>query len=152
LQHGLTAATHLDPSRHLLVYYECLVESPEAELRRVADFLNIPFASEMLRFHEGRQHDGTGLSAKQAWLPPTPGLRDWRRQMSRAHQQLFEVLAGDTLDQLGYPMDGHAPSPALVRKADEYRVRWQSALARRHSRDQFVAAEIQGRNLAPGNC
>jgi len=149
VQHGLTAATRLDPACHLVVHYERLVESPEVELRRVADFLKIPFASEMLRFHEGRQHDRTGLSAKQAWLPPTPVLRDWRRQMNGADRQLFEVLAGDTLALLGYPIRGDAPSPALVRQADEYRERWHSALARRHSRDQFVIAEIQERNLPP---
>ncbi|MCI0334963.1 MAG: sulfotransferase [Planctomycetes bacterium] len=152
VQHGLTAATRLESSRHLLVHYERLVESPEVELRRVAVFLKIPFASEMLRFHEGRRHDQAGLSAKQAWLPPTPGLRDWRRQMNRADWQLFETLVGDTLAQLGYPTDGDPPSTALVRLADEYRDRWHSALARRHSRDRFVTAEIQARNLPPGNC
>jgi hypothetical protein len=152
LQHGLTAAEQLGPSCHLLVYYERLVDSPEAELRRVADFLKIPFASEMLRFHEGKRQDRKGLTAKEAWLPPTPGLRDWRRQMNRAERQLFDALAGDTLAQLGYPTNGNVPSRAIVRTVHEYRDRWFSALAQRHPRDKFVAEAGNGRDLPLGHC
>jgi hypothetical protein len=128
------------------------VGSPEAELRRVTDFLRISFASEMLRFHEGKRKDGKGLTAKEAWLPPTPGLRDWRRQMDRSDRQMFDALAGDTLSQLGYPTNGNVPSRAIVRTVHEYRDRWFSALARRHPRDKFVAEAGNGRDLPLGHC
>lgn len=44
-----------------------------------------------------------GLDAKKAWLPITAGLRDWRTQMSAEHVERFEAVAGDLLDELGYP-------------------------------------------------
>ena len=35
-------------------------------------------------------------------LIPTPGLRDWRRDMAPEHAARFEALAGDALAELGY--------------------------------------------------
>jgi hypothetical protein len=35
-------------------------------------------------------------------LAPTPGLRDWRREMSAADAARFEAVAGDALAELGY--------------------------------------------------
>jgi hypothetical protein len=40
--------------------------------------------------HEGRTRHDLGLSAKKAWLPPTPGLRDWLSQMPHEHVERFE--------------------------------------------------------------
>ena len=57
---------------------------------------------EMLDYHRGRMRDATGLSAKDAWLPPTPGLRDWRAHMAPGDVELFEAIAGDLLTLLGY--------------------------------------------------
>ena len=34
--------------------------------------------------------------------PPTPGLRDWRNQMSREDAVAFEDVAGDVLRSSGY--------------------------------------------------
>ena len=35
-------------------------------------------------------------------LAPTPGLRDWRREMSVADAARFQAVAGDALAELGY--------------------------------------------------
>jgi hypothetical protein len=37
-------------------------------------------------------------------------VRDWRETMSDHDVQLFEALAGDLLDELGYARSGLAPS------------------------------------------
>jgi hypothetical protein len=34
--------------------------------------------------------------------PPTPGVRDWRRDMDDADARGFEEIAGDLLAELGY--------------------------------------------------
>jgi hypothetical protein len=36
--------------------------------------------------------------------PPTPGLRDWRNQMSREDAVAFEDVAGDVLSSSGYEL------------------------------------------------
>jgi len=36
--------------------------------------------------------------------PPTPGLRDWRSQMSRDDALSFEQVAGDVLASAGYEL------------------------------------------------
>jgi hypothetical protein len=45
---------------------------------------------------------GDGRDAKAAWLPITPGLRDWRVHMTTAQIECFEGVAGALLEELGY--------------------------------------------------
>jgi hypothetical protein len=75
----------------------------------------------MLRFHEGRKRNESGLSAKSAWLPPTPGLRDWRTQMAAEDVARFEAAAGSLLDELGYPRAVPEPSAEARALAAELR-------------------------------
>ena len=120
----------LGPARYHEVHYEELVERAEEPLRRIARFLAIPFASEMLRYHEGKVRDHPGLTAKQAWLPPTPGLRDWRVQMRRRDLELFEAIAGDLLSDLGYERAFEEISPEISAVAERCRSWWQHEHAR----------------------
>jgi hypothetical protein len=53
----------------------------------------------MLRFHEGRTAAKPGLEAEHAWMPITPGLRDWRSQMP---SEAVEAVVGKVLNELGY--------------------------------------------------
>ena len=41
---------------------------------------------------------------KNLALAPTPGLRDWRSQMSREDALAFEQVAGDVLQSAGYEL------------------------------------------------
>ena len=75
----------------------------------------------MLRFHEGRTKNAPGLDPKEAWLPVTPGLRDWRTQMPAPKLERFEAAAGDLLDALGYPRAYKDPSPAARQRAAQVR-------------------------------
>jgi hypothetical protein len=100
--HGRRAGRRLPAGLYHELRYEALVADPEGACRRLCEFLDVRFDAAMLRFHEGRTRHEPGLSAKHAWLPPTPGLRDWRTQMSPAQVEEFEAAAGDALDELGY--------------------------------------------------
>ena len=89
--------------------YEALLANPEGEVQALCAFLNVEYDERMLRFHEGRMRSDPGLSANGAYLPITPGLRDWRTQLPLDDIEVFEAAAGDLLDDLGY---GRAvPSP-----------------------------------------
>lgn len=111
--------------------YEDLVSDSEATLRTLSQFLGLPFANEMLTFHQGKVRDEIGLNAKDAWLPPTAGLRDWRTQMSATDIELFEALAGDLLDTLGYERRFPIISPEIEARAAKCRKIWEDELLRR---------------------
>ena len=85
------------------IRYEALVAHPEEECAALCDFLGVAYDDAMLTFHKNRAKTEEGLDAKHAWLPPTPGLRDWRSQMPRDDLERFEATAGSLLDELGFP-------------------------------------------------
>src|SRR2546426_6079816 len=105
---GREAALILGPARYREISYERLIDDPEAVVRSVCEFIELPFDAGMLRYYErtkpflpgqvggGRKRDG------RLHLPPTKGLRDWRRQMPKQDVAAFELIAGDLLQQLGY--------------------------------------------------
>lgn len=118
---GREGADAVAASRYHEVRYEALVENTAEETAIVCSFLELPFDEAMLRFHEGRTRSAPGLSAKEAWLPPTPGLRDWRTQMAAEDVELFEAMSGELLGELGYPRAVPQPSAAARELAAEIR-------------------------------
>ncbi len=123
----------LGSTRYYELRYEDLVADPEAKLRDVAAFLDLPFSTDMLAFHVGKTRRAHGLSAKAAWLPPTPGLRDWRAQMSAPDRALFEALAGDLLKALGYAPGVAVIPPETAALAERRRQAWIRQKRSRHA-------------------
>lgn len=116
------------------VRYEDLVADPEGTLRSLAGFLDLPFAPEMVSFHAGKTKSAPGLSAKSAWLPATPGLRNWRTEMPPEDVALFESISGDLLSSLGYERGGGAIPPATAETARSCEAWWDAEIAARHER------------------
>jgi hypothetical protein len=100
-------------SRYLELRYEDLVAEPERELRRVCDHASLPWEDGML--DHTRVSDAANMPEhRNLAQPPTPGLRDWRSQMSRDDTLAFEQVAGDVLRSAGYePLEpgGRYPTP-----------------------------------------
>jgi Sulfotransferase family len=125
----------LPPATYHEIRYESLVADPAAEAERLCDFLGVPYDDRMLGFHEGREREDPGLSAKKAWRRVTPGLRDWRSEMSPDDIERFEAVAGGLLDELGYERGGPPPTTELSSHADRVRRSFASELRdRRHRR------------------
>ena len=90
-------------SRYLELRYEDLVAEPERELRRVCDHASLPWEDGML--DHTRVSDAANMPEhRNLAQPPTPGLRDWRSQMSRDDTLAFEQVAGDVLRSSGYEL------------------------------------------------
>jgi hypothetical protein len=100
---GRQAGNRLGPPLYYEIRYEALLAHPERECAALCVFLGLPYDDAMLGFYKGRTRTGPGLDAKRAWLPITPGLRNWRAQMSAEDVDRFESAAGELLDELGYP-------------------------------------------------
>lgn len=117
------------PSRfYREVRYEDLTAEPEAVLRDVCLFLELPYASEMVEYHKGRVKQQSGLSAKAAWLPPTTGLRDWRTQMSDRDREVFQAIAGEQLEMLGYERGCDRVSDSAAKTARECEEWWRQEM------------------------
>jgi sulfotransferase family protein len=101
---GRAAGNRLSPSRYLEVRYEDLAANPREVLDRVSDFLDLRFDEAMLTYHERRDLVPVGaIHHQNLRIPPTKALRDWRVEMSARDVRTFEGVAGDLLDELGYP-------------------------------------------------
>jgi hypothetical protein len=116
------------------VRYEDLVNHPERILQDLSTFLRLPFADQMLKFYEGKTRTEPGISAKKAWLPPTPGLREWQTQMSASDVELFEALAGDLLNELGYQQGAGNISSAVAELAEERQRQWEAEMMQRQAK------------------
>jgi hypothetical protein len=111
VEQGRAAGARLGPGRYREIRYEQLVADPEPVLRdEVCPFLGLEYSDEMLRYHERADELIGGLRATRhvqgVRRPPTQGVRDWRTALAPHDQQLFEALAGDLLDELGYERSG----------------------------------------------
>ena len=139
---GRRDGARLGPDRYREVGYEELVAHPAEQLTEICEFLGLPSSDQMLRYHEGRQKQAPGLSAKSAWLPPTSGLRDWRTQMRSRDVELFEALAGDMLQELGQERATSETSPEVARLAEDCRNWWDETLARKEAKARRRAGEV----------
>lgn len=103
---GRRAAAALDPSRYREVRYEEFLRDPEGIVRSLCPYVDLEFESAMFNYfdrvdsviHSSRHPE----SHQHLKLPPTPGLRDWRSNMTKGDLEIFEALAGDLLSELGY--------------------------------------------------
>jgi hypothetical protein len=89
--------------RYLELRYEDLVTEPERELRRVCEHASLPWEPAMLE-HADTPDVSSMPAHRNIAQPPTPGLRDWRSQMSRDDALAFEEVAGDVLLSSGYEL------------------------------------------------
>ena len=121
---------------HMVVRYEDLVADPERELRSTSAFLGIEYSRQMVEYHAGRVRSDPRKSAKANWLPPTPGLRDWRSQMSSEDVAVFEQIAGAQLAAYGYePSEGEV-SAAARRRAERCERWWHDFSAKRAAKER----------------
>ncbi len=114
-------ATGLD--HYLEIRYERLITDSETVLREICDFYELPFAAQLLDYHEGSAArleemkrdlpaDGkrTTLSverrmethARTTQAPDASRVSRWREQMAPSDRELFESIAGDLLAELDY--------------------------------------------------
>jgi Sulfotransferase family len=118
---------------YIEIRYEDLILDTEPVLRSVCEFIELPWDDSLLSYHErsadrlremaralpaeGRAKE---LSVERRMKthemttkpPSADRVARWRTQMSSEQRQEFEAVAGDLLDQLGYPT-----GPDAVEKA-----------------------------------
>jgi Sulfotransferase family len=115
--HGLAYGRELGPSRCRQVRYEDLLEDPAGTVASLCDFVGLGFDPMMLQYFERAESIASSdvYKYRSVRLPPTRNLRDWRTQMSKKDLTLFEAIAGDVLEEVGYERGvARFPLPARV--------------------------------------
>lgn len=109
------------------VLHDDLVQHTAETCANLCGFLGVRYDAAMLAFNAGRENlNEAPYSANRAWLSPTPGLRNWRKQMAPADVELFEALAGDLLEQLGFARAFPTISPGVLVEAEGFRRQWET--------------------------
>ena len=97
--------------RGRMVNYERLTAEPEAELREVMEFLELPWDQRLLYFHAQDlslyRHPMGHLSANQVNKPiNTSSVGRWKQQLTPEEVVAFESVAGPALSEFGYELSG----------------------------------------------
>lgn len=118
---GLDGARMVGDDKVLRLRHADLVADPDGCMQRVCRLLKLEYSDAMSRFYEGKERMGGNGSAKKRWLRPTAGLRDWRTQMAPEDQAVFNALAGDVLETLGYDPGHTTMTSAAIRRVESAR-------------------------------
>lgn len=127
----------LGADRYLELRYEDLLARPEAELRRVCEFLDEDYDPAMCEpekiadrvnpsYYEQRRQIGEGLYTKS--------VEAWRDKLTPWEVATFERVAGERMIELGYQLSGVGgePPPDKVQEVVETHARWQQNIRKRH--------------------
>jgi Sulfotransferase family len=136
--YGAKGGAALGAERYLVLRYEDLVTDPQPALERVCAFIGLDFVDEMLDHRGSDTHLPAHESSRHASLgrPLTPNIRNWRTTLRAADADLFDAIAGETLDRFGYERAGGVISPATQARAVWERAVFDAARSvKRHGRE-----------------
>ena len=113
---GMRAGRRLGTERYRELRYERFVEQPEAELAELCEFLDVEFDPTMLEPDRARRFllERAAVYNPHVSERPTPGMRDWEKDLPAPQIEVFEAIAGDVLSELGYEVRSSHPR-ALTR-------------------------------------
>lgn len=111
------------PERYHRLCYEELTAEPEPILRRLCDFLELPFTPAMLDFHRSSEAQATS-DKSQLWQNLSrPVMRNNTKKfltgLTERQIRIVESVAGASLDALGYERAFVQPNEELVFGAEE---------------------------------
>jgi hypothetical protein len=105
LAYGLAAESWGGPARVLRVRYEDLVLNSANEVRRICQFLELDFCTEMLKADGFKVPGYTSSQHTLIGSAPQPSrVHAWERSLSTRQIEIFESMAGELLRYLGYEL------------------------------------------------
>ena len=95
-------------ARFLTIKYEQLIQDSKTEIKRVCKYLNIGFEDKYMNYHESEASKTTAKSGKMWANVGKPVMKNnfnkFKKQLSREEIIIFEHVAGDMLERLGYEL------------------------------------------------
>jgi hypothetical protein len=103
---GIDLMKKIDPSRFFAISYENLLNHTEQSARYLCGFLGVPFSDKMLEFHRSKEAKRAAESSTLWGSLTQPVIknntRKFLREVSQEDITIFESVAGNVLDDLGY--------------------------------------------------
>ncbi|MCW9012431.1 MAG: sulfotransferase [Gammaproteobacteria bacterium] len=107
----------IDPNRFFSISYEELTMQPVVSAMSLCEFLDMEYTEKMLSFHETNEAKNAAASSKLWSNVANPVMKGnskkYKKEMNFVDIQVFESIAGNVLDQLGYERD-------YINKGEEY--------------------------------
>jgi hypothetical protein len=114
---GISAGKALAENRYYEVFYEQLIQQPEATLRDLCDWLHLEYTPQMLNYYHDASSDLQPEHSNLFQLnqKPVDVSRAYacKSQLSKQDIADFESIAGNLLQTLGYELDGVKISPLI---------------------------------------
>jgi len=118
VKHGLQAESELSQNTIMRVKYEDIIENPTKQLKAICNWLEIEFSSSMLDaegfkppIYTTKQHKAVNQK------PDVAKLKSWQQQLNKRQIKVFESIAGDLLEKLGYErLIQRATQPGKIRR------------------------------------
>lgn len=114
----LLLAEKLGEDRFFALNYETLVSEPERAVRQLCTFLRIDYVSEMLDFHTSNSSRITAAAGEMWANLEKPIMRNNTGNFLKSFEaddlEIFELVAGDTLQKLGYPLHTDRTNSSLL--------------------------------------
>src|SRR5690606_1395939 len=106
--------------------YEDLVAQPQTSLRKVTQFLNIPFSEEMLNFGESARKlvDKKEMQWKKETFGPllTDNTQKWKKQLTAEQIYLIQKICSTTFDKHPYKKENVKVSLLTRIKAELFNI------------------------------
>jgi hypothetical protein len=103
---ALESRKYIDPKRIYAISYETITGSSEQAMRGLCEFLGATYTESMLDYHESdeakRAANSSVIWSNVVKPVMSNNSNKFLREMSAEDVRLFELVAGDVLDELGY--------------------------------------------------
>ena len=114
--------TRIEEARFLAVRYESLIADPEQAMNRIFRYLNVEYSPEFATFYQS-EASREAANAGHMWAnlirPCLPANHHkFLTELSAEEISLFEHLAGDVLQTLGYPLTAETANHRPITPAD----------------------------------
>lgn len=115
---SLALARSIPPNRLFSLSYESLISDPEATVRRLCDFLQIAYSDTMLNYYTSKTSKITAASGEM-WSNlekpiMTTNTGKYLKEFQEDDLEIFELVAGNVLLELGYPLQTDRLNKQLI--------------------------------------
>ena len=104
----LRLAQKVPANRFHALSYEQLITHPQVTISNLCNFLEIEYHAEMLNFHTSKEAAATAEAGAMWSNLQKPVMADntgkFRNVLNETEIEIFELIAGDVMKKLGYPL------------------------------------------------
>lgn len=136
---ALTMRDKFGANQFFSLSYEMLTSQPEQSLQDLCQFLEVEYHPSMLEFHQSSEAANTA-SSSSLWSNVTKPVmaqntKKFLTQATGEEIKIFELVAGDVLDALGYERTQTTPQESTIFNEEE--------IARFDAENQRLKAQVQ---------